>query len=228
MSGITLKPDMWIKRENSRGARHEVVKPLTDAQKKLVVDTVGEYCVRSYVNRMKSSALMSDFDEDGDLVGDGWEFLYNILGKFDLSKCGPIAEFDIQGDDQPKSIPWYFKTYFSGRINFNACEARTNKKNRNVGGPSDIFQEITYDEEDTQNVSEFNHEYDITGFVYYELKKQEFDVQRMYFQLYKLGMSTKEVREEYGTRFNEINNKLKKMFEVIKKNYKNDWLNGKK
>lgn len=230
MAGMTLKPDAYIKIETNRGTREPVKKPLTEEQRQFLIDNYGKKAAFIFKYRYRKSALASDFDEDSDLLQYGWSFFYNILDKFDLAECGEIGEFDEPGADKPKTLIWYFNNYYSLRVNFAACESRNHKNNkhRKVGGPAEYFQEITYDEEDT-NTSFSNQQYEITGHIEYELeklKKNDELAYRFFIQKYKMGLSLKELRKEYDSvKFKELHNKVKKLIEVIKRNYKNDYLN---
>ena len=218
---LRLKLDKTIKREPDRSARHIPVKKLTEAEKIKLADECFDKCLRAYKKRMMASALLADYEEHTDLDGEAWIAMWNILNKFDKSKCGPLAKFDVPGKTAPKTLKFYFLNYFYGRVNFIACEARAFKKLVGVG-PAESFSEITYDEEDTSNVSEFNHKYEITGLILSELKKKDEKFQRFFHQLFRLQITQKELREEYGEEFTVLKNHINRFIDEVKSKNKGD------
>ena len=220
-NGIKLKLDKTVKREPDRSARHIPVQKLTEKEMKDLAIECYEKCVRAYKKRMMASALLADYEDHSDLDGEAYIAMWNILRKFDKSKCGPIAKYDVPGKTSPKSLKFYFLNYFYGRVNFIACEARAFKKLVGVG-PAEAFSEVTYDEEDTGNVSEFNHQYAITGLILSELKKKDDTFQRFFYQLYKLQITQKELREEYGEDFSTLKNLMNRFIEEIQAKNKHE------
>lgn len=199
---LKLKLDNFVKREPDRSARNIPVKPLDMKQKQFLADKCWEKCKKAYINRMRSSALISDFEDITDLEGEAYIAMWNILDKFDQSKCGKIQEFDEEGKTAPKSLEFYFVNYFYGRVNFIACEARAGKKQRGVG-PAESLDDVAYDpEDDGGSISEVSHKYEITGDLLAELKGKDYKFQRFFVQMYRLQCTQRELREEYGESFN--------------------------
>jgi hypothetical protein len=153
--GLTLKADSWIKRKYSPKIKDAPKSPLTPEQKDYLKKHCWDKCFRAYKNRMLSSALISDFETKDDLVGEAWIAMGEILDRFDTSRCGEIAEYDVQGDKAPKTLEFYFNIYFSGRVNFMACESRTHKKSRNVQFSNQDIQEYEYNPVDEKAMSLF-------------------------------------------------------------------------
>lgn len=215
-----LKLDNYVKRSPDRDARNLPVRPLTEAQKKDLAIKCEERCKKAYVNRMMSSALVSDFETREDLVGEAYIAMWNILSKFDLSKCGPIAEFDEEGKTAPKTLEFYFINYFYGRVNFIACESRQSKKQRGVG-PAEGLDDVSYDPEDENSTfSEHLYRYEVTGELISELKNKDFAFQRFFFQLYRMQYTQRELREEYGEKFNILKAQAQDFINHIKEKHK--------
>lgn len=218
-----LKLDNFVKREPDRSARNIPVRPLTDEQKMALADEKGKVwpkCLKAYINRMRASALLSDFESEEDLKGEAYIAMWNILDKFDLSKCGQIEKYDVEGKTAPKTLEFYFVNYFYGRVNFIACEARAGKKQRGVG-PAETLDDVSYDPEDENgNFSEHLHKYDITGELLGELKVKDFTFQRFFVQLYRMQYTQRELREEYGDRFNILKAQSQDFINYLKDKYK--------
>ena len=217
-----LKLDNFVKREPDRSARNIPVQPLTAEEKKDLATKVWPKCLRAYKSRMRSSALLSDFESEDDLEGEAYIAMWNILDKFDTSKCGQIAKYDEEGKLAPKTLEFYFNTYFSGRVNFIACEARAGKKQRGVG-PAEALDDVSYDPEDEgSNFSEYLHKYDITGELLSELKTKDLTFQRFFVQLYRMQYTQRELREEYKDRFNILKAQAMDFINHLKDKYKLD------
>lgn len=223
MSGAQLKQDNGINRYPDRSARHEAVDPLTPAEIARLVENCQDYCIRSYKIRMIKSALISDYEEHKDLDGEAIIFMYNILGKFDKSKCGGIADFDEKGATKPKTLEFYFKNYFSGRVNFVACEAREDKKKKGIGPGGSVF-DVSYDEEAESEFSEVSHEYEATSAVFAALKNKTDDFKRFFAQNYFEEMQQKELREEWGPKFSKLKSELGKFKNDLKKKHTKSYL----
>lgn len=219
---LQLKLDGWVKRDPDRSARNIPIKPLTEAIKLHLSFSCWDKCLRAYKKRMISSALLADFETERDLNAEAYIAMWNILNKFDISKCGPLAKFDVPGQFKPKTLEFYFTVYFSGRVNFIACEARAMKKQRGVG-PAEGLTEIAYDPADHNSMTEHNHEYEITGIVLQELKKKNEGFQRFFHQTFRLQCTQRELREEYGDNFNGMRHELMKFISDIEKSNKVDY-----
>lgn len=133
-----------------------------------------------------------------------------------------LKNYDVPGATKPKTLEFYFTNYFYGRVNFIACESRAQKKQRGVG-PVESIGEITYDPEDTQNISIHNHQYEITGVILSELEKKSVDFKRFFYQTLRLECTQRELREEYGERFNVLRQELNKFINEIKKTNRVDY-----
>lgn len=218
-----LKLDNFVKREPDRSARNIPVRPLTEEQKMYLANKDGKVwpkCLKAYKNRMRASALLADFETEEDLEGEAYIAMRNILDKFDLSKCGEVAKYDEEGKTAPKTLEFYFVNYFYGRVNFIACEARAGKKQRGVG-PAEGLEDISYDPEDeNSNFSEHLHKYEITGELLSELKGKDSVFQRFFIQLYRLQCTQRELREEYGERFNILKAQSLDFINYLKEKYK--------
>lgn len=217
-----LKLDNFVKRSPDRSARNIPTQPLTEEQKNNLADIKGECwkkCRNAYVVRMKKSALLSDFEEDEDLVSEAYIAMWNILNKFDLSKCGEVAEYDVAGDKNPKTLEFYFYNYFSRRVNFIACESRQGKKQRGVG-PADSMDEVNYNPADNEsNYSEFQHKYAITGQLLHDLKKRDHRFRRFFVQMYQIQLTQRELREEYGDAFNALKAQAQDFISSVKEKH---------
>lgn len=269
MSGMKLKLDNHIKRDPDRSARNIPVSPLSDNEKAYLSSICHNKCLRAYKSRMLASALLGDYETDKDLDGEAFIAMWNIIHKFDTSKCGKITGFvlvdkkgkktekkmdewislgakihfrqkgefqmmyltykgqelktyDVPGQKKPKSLEFYFTNYFYGRVNFIACESRAAKKQRGVG-PAESISEITYDPEDTSNVTVHNHNYEITGVLLGELEKRSVEFKRFFMQTYKLECTQRELREEYGEKFNVLRQELNKFVNEIKRQNRIDY-----
>jgi hypothetical protein len=220
---IKLKYDSWIKRKFSPKIKEAPKVPLDDKQKELILNKCWEKCYKAYRNRMTSSGLMSDFETQEDLVSEAWIAMNEIISRFDLSKCGEVSEYDVPGDDKPKTLEFYFLNYFYGRVNFMACEARTHKKSRNVHFSNSDFSEIEYAPVDDSIKDD--HEYEITGNILHELNKKPKDFQRFFYQTYILQCTYKELVDEYGQSFcKEKREEVQEFVSNIKNNYKPDYI----
>lgn len=222
MSSLQLKLDGWVKREPDRSARNIPAKKLTQKMKEHIAQKCYTNCLRAYKKRMISSALLSDFETHKDLDAEAYIAMWNIIEKFDISKCGLIAKFDVPGATNPKTIEFYFNTYFSSRVNFIACESRAFKKQRGVG-PTDGLAEISYDAADHNVMTEHNHEYEITGILLKKLKYKDQDFQRFFHQLYQLQCTQRELREEYGDKFSELRAQMNKFITEVQRENQMDY-----
>lgn len=221
---IKLKPDAWIKRKYSPKIKEAPKKPLSQKQKEQLQKSCFTKCLKAYSNRMTSSALVSDFESREDLHSEAWIAMNEILNRFDLSKCGKVAKYDVPGDKNPKTLEFYFYNYFCGRVNFMACESRTHKKSRNVQFSSQEIDEYEYNPIDEKNPMIFSQEYEITGHLMNELQKRSPKFQRFFYQHYVLQCSYKELVDEYGQEdCKEKKEELQGFIESIKKRYKSDF-----
>jgi hypothetical protein len=222
---LKLKADGWVKRKYSPKIKEAPKKPLTDEQKAYLRKTCWEKCYKAYKNRMMSSALISDFETQGDLEGEAWIAMGEILDRFDTSKCGQISEYDVEGPLASKTLEFYFNNYFSGRVNFMACESRTHKKSRNVQlSSSQEFQEFDYNPIDERSQTPFDQKYEITGHLMNELQSRDKGFQRFFYQHYQLQCSYKELVDEYGQEeCKKKKEELQGFMDLIKKKYKCDY-----
>lgn len=218
---LRLKLDNYIKREPDRSARDIPTTPLTEEQKVYLSKVCWDKSKKAYLNRFRASALLSDFEVLEELEGEAYIAMWNILNKFDLAKCGKVQEFDEQGKTAPKTLEFYFNNYFSHRVNFIACEARTEKKKRGVG-PAESLDDVVYNpEDDSGTLSEYQHKYEITGDLLNELKGKEIVFQRFFAQMYRFGITQRELREEYGAdKFNILKAEANDFIQFIKNKYK--------
>ena len=222
---MKLKLDNSVTRENDRGTRNDPIKPLSPEQKQELIKNQWKNCKIAYVNRFKKSGLMADYETAQDLEGDAWIFFENILGKFDLSKYeGKISKnYDVEGDGKPKTLDFFFKNYFYNRINFTACESRTDKKLRGVG-PAEHMSEIVYDPEDnSQSLSEYQHKYDVTGEILAEVRKKDKDFRRFFEQKYIMQCTDKEMRDEYKEKFKLYKSMMEDMIKKYHVKYNIDF-----
>lgn len=223
-SSMLLKLDSSIKRENERSAREEPVVPLTTEEKDKLTKECREKCRNAYVIRMTQSALMEENETIQDLENDSFLLMKNILDKFDKSKCGPIAEFDVPGKTNPKTLKFYFLNYFFGRVNFTACEARDWKKKRGTGPNKGAVSEIVYDEEYQGQFSEYDYEYEATGTIFQKLKDRSPEFKRFFHQSFIVELKEKELREEWGERYNKLKAELTKFRADLKKKHHSSYL----
>ena len=212
--GTLLKPDNGILRYVDRGTRNEPIDPLTKKEKDMLIEKCWEKCKNAYCRRI-SSGFMADFDEDGDLIGEAFILMNNILAKFDKSKCGEIhPDEDIPGKKAPKTLMFYFKNYFYGRVNFTAAEARDFKNKRGVG-PGGAVDGIIYDEEDDPIDKDPKSE--TMSLIFEHLLKKNFEFKRFFVQLNLSEMSATEMREEWGKEFNELSQEVDFFYKDMKK-----------
>jgi hypothetical protein len=226
---MKLKPDAWIKRKYSPKIKEMPKKPLTDDEKKRLEKSCFEKCHKAYRNRMIHSGLISDFEEAGDLEGEAWIAMQEIMNRFDLSKCGIVAKHDTEGKTAPKTLEFYFLNYFYGRVNFMACESRTHKKSRNVQFSNSQYDEIEYNPVDMSSGGAANQNYEITGHIMNGLQNKSKHFQRFFYQTYVLQCSYKELVDEYGQdSCKQRKEELQEFVEGLKKNHKQDFASGKK
>lgn len=201
---LNLKLDNSIKRENDRGTRNDPKEPLTPEEQKEIEANDWKYCRITYVNRMMKSRLYDpDVETIKDLENDAYIFFLNILGKFDKSFFkGKIAKkYDVSGKGRPKTLGWYFRNYFSHRVNQTAQESRNEKKKRGIG-PAEHMDEIAYDPVDLgSGLSEHMFNFEVTGEIWIEVKKKDREFQRFFVQLCIEQCTQKELREEYKERY---------------------------
>jgi hypothetical protein len=213
---INLKLDNSITRENDRGTRNDPKEPLTPEEQQDIKKNDWIYCKIAYVNRMMKSRLYDpDVETVKDLENDAWIFFENILGKFDKSFFkGRIAKkYDVSGNRSPKTLGWYFRNYFSHRVQQTAQESRNEKKKRGIG-PAEHMDDIAYDPVDmSSGLSEHMFNYEVTGEIWTEVKKRDRDFQRFFVQLCIEQCTQKELREEYKDRY--------KMFKAMLTDIKN-------
>lgn len=220
---MKLKPDAWVKRKYAPKIKELPKSPLTKKQKSRLSKNCWEKCYKAYRNRMVYSGLMSDFDEQSDLVGEAWIAMLEILNRFDTSKCGEIADYDVPGDKNPKTLEFYFLNYFYGRVNFMACESRTHKKSRNVGGSTNQeIEEYEYNPIDESSYATHNSE--LSGVIMNELQLKPKSFQRFFYQSYILQCSYKELVDEYGQdECKDKKEELQDFVEILKKKYKSEF-----
>lgn len=218
-STMLLKLDSSIKRENERAAREEPKVPLTKEEIDKLKADCREKCRNAYVIRMTQSALMEENESLQDLENDAFLLMHNILTKFDKSKCGPISEYDVPGRDKPKTLKFYFLNYFYGRVNFTACESRDYKKKRGTGPNKGAVSDIVYDAEYKGQFSEYEYEHEATGLIFQKLKDKSPEFQRFFHQSFIVELKEKELREEWGDKYNKLKSELTKFKNDLKKKY---------
>lgn len=103
---------------------------LSNEQKEKLKLSMKQYCKEKYVKRMKIACLISDHEIEESLDKESDLCFSLLLEKFDLSKCGPIEDFDEPGAKKPKTLEFYFKNYISAQISFIVSEALAAKTNR--------------------------------------------------------------------------------------------------
>ena len=218
-----LKQERAILRYPDRGMRNAPKEPLTTEDKKMLLDKSWPTCRNAYVQRMTKSALLSDFEEPRDLPGEAFIFFCNIMKKFDKSVYkGKIADKDYPGAKAPKTLNFFFEVYFSGRVNFTACEAREHKKKWKIGRSSGTGTalEVSVDAESGQEFSEYNYEYEATGEIINALKGKSEEFNRFYYESLYLGIKQVELRGRYGSirykqlkkDFDKFRNEMKRRF----------------
>lgn len=224
---LKLKLYSPISREDDRGTRNDPIKPLSGEQKERLKKSVWAACRAAYVNRMRKSALMDEVEEQGDLENSAWIFFENILSKFDLKPFeGKISKFDVPGQGKPKTLEFYFKWYFSYRVNLNAREARQNKKDRGIG-PAENMSEYSYDPEDNSMFSEHFHKYDVTGEILSEVKKKDPEFQRFFYQSCQMQLSAFELKDEYKEKYKTFKSMLDDIVRKYSHKYKLQTKRGK-
>ena len=221
MSGMRLKSDNSILRYTDRSARNAPTEPLTEKEKKRLAENCWQKCLNAYKIRMIKSGLLSDYETPEDLEGEAYILMWNILNKFDKSKCGKISEFDEPGAKAPKTLEFYFKNYFYGRVNFTAAEARDYKKKRGVG-PRGVVDEVVYDEE--SSLGNNDYKYESTGNIFNLLSDQAFEFRRFFVQLHILELTKTEMREEWGKEFDERLTEVQEFIGLIKKKHHKKYL----
>jgi len=206
-----LKLDNNVERITERGSIRPPKTPLTKKElERLSTDKkFVNKCIGAYVNRMlKSRHYNVDTEDARDIYNDGYLFFINILGKFDKAPFkGKIAKkYDVPGKNIPKTIEFYFYDYFCRRINYASMESSKYKQNWGGTAPVDTMGEIVYDEETTERSGflETSIEDEDWGKIFKELEKENFEFKRFYTQLYFLEITEKELREDYGERFNDF------------------------
>lgn len=194
---MKLSPETFYVRRYESKTNERPDKPLTDKEREYLTKTCLKKCISSYVARMTGSGLVSGTDTINDLPGEAFIAFKNIMDKFDKSKCGKIQKYDVPGKTNPKSLEFYFYTYFCGRVNWMACDTRTEKKKRGMVGSSGSLNEIMYNPEDPTSDPERSHSLDAIVFLERELKKQHPDVQRLFEEIYVVGLTTDELRARH-------------------------------
>lgn len=224
MSGVLLKPDRYLKICPERKKRYEVKKPLSQEQKDFLKREVQDWAIRGYLRRFKASGLIDDVSTEEDIKQYGFLFFNDILEKFDLAPYeGKIAEYDVQGENNAKTLEFFFKAYMQKRISWAAHEVRKEKKKKKAQSGDAASYDYLYDDVD-HSTSIQEEEYHITGVIKNEVKKLPIETQRFYKEMYEFEMTNNELKMRYEDKFNEHHNRIKKMLEHIKKNHKNDWL----
>jgi hypothetical protein len=224
MANQMLKLDNTVLREPDRGTRNPPVSPLTEKEIQHLYETCWEKCRNGYCRRMKNSGLLSDWENPydyGEREGEAYIFFMNILRKFDKSKCGQIADFDIEGAKNAKTLEFYFKNYFYQRINLVALEARKAKRSRGVG-VGEAIADISYDEH--TDSSGMDNEYFATGEIIRELENKSLKFKRFFKEYFIVGLSHKELKEEWGNEFNELKNELMSFKNDLKRKHKGSYL----
>lgn len=225
---MLLKPERALLRYVERDAREVLVEPLTDFEKEMLREKLQKYCITSFKRRMISSGLMADFDEQSDIENDAYLFMQNILDKFDKSKYkGKIAEHDVPGAGKPKTLEFYFKIYFSGRINFTACEVRNLKKRQGSG--SGAMGDVIYDEELGESSlfnldSNVSCKYNSTELMLNHLKDKSDDFKQFLHESFIEQYSQKELKDKWQGKFSTLKSQLNQFKKEIKKKYSKDYI----
>lgn len=213
--GYLLKGENTVIIYTDRGIREEPKDPLTEQEKEHLRKKVRQYCINAFKRRIISSGLMSDLYTPEDLDGEAIILMENILSKFDKSVYkGKIAEHDVPGAGKPKTLEFYFKNYFSGRVNLTAAEAREEKMKYASKG-STIYGDLYYDDESEEKTTDLDFDAET---IEYLLKIMDnygygFEFKRFFVQANVLQISKPELRDEYGNNFNKL---LKKAEEFMK------------
>ena len=222
MSG-RLKSDNAIIRYVERGARNLPVDPLTLDEKNMLIEKCWEKCRNAYRSRISSSGLLADYDEIEDLVGEAYLLMNNILDKFDKSRCGEIhPDTDIPGRKSPKTLMFYFKNYFYGRVNFTACEAREFKKSRG-NGPRGVVEEVSYDEEFNQKDFSLNRasscEFSASEVIIQKLKNKDPNLKNYINDKAIQGLTEAELEQKWEGSYTKLKSEFNKFKAEMRKSY---------
>jgi len=216
-----LKPDNWIKRKFCPKIKEFPKKPLTAEQKKRLKETTWDDCRKAYVSRL-SQGLLSDFEDKRDLVSEAFLAMDAILERFDVSYYeGKIAEFDVTGPTNPKTLEFFFVAYFQGRVNFIACESRSHKKTHNAGTSQEL---VPYDPKSESFGFGVEEEYEITGNLKYELSKRSSEFQRFFIKNVAQEIPYKDLVDEYGQeKCRELKEELQEFRDMLPRKYVVDY-----
>lgn len=217
---MLLKLDNSISRKVDVATRKKPKKPLTKKQREYLRETCWQKCLTAYKRRMRSSALMADYDSMGDLNGEAFIAMESIMDKFDLSQCGAIGEFDVEGKKKPKRLEWYFLNYYYNRINFIACESRKQKKKRGTGFSQSVCDEVFYDPADANSFFSGNYENEITEQISETLKRKDKDLREYFAHAFIARELPAELKSRFGSKYDRLKDEasvLIREFKLLRK-----------
>lgn len=195
---MKLSLESYYGRRYESGTKNPPKKPLTKKERKMLTEACSKKCIAAYISRMTASGLVNPLDSIEDLKNEAWIAMGNIMDKFDKAKCGEITKYDVPGKDKPKSLEFYFLNYFYGRVNFMACDTRSEKKKRGmIGSKTASTDEVVYNPKDDSTSPENALKFDSLKFLQRDLKKQPLSVQTLFEDIYMSGVAVSELKKKY-------------------------------
>jgi hypothetical protein len=195
---MKLALETYYGRRYESSTKNKPKKPLTKKERERLYEVLHKQCVAAYISRMTKSGLMSGVDSIHDLTGEAYIAIQNIMDKFDKARCGKIQKFDEEGSDKPKSLEFYFLTYFQGRVNWMAVDTRNEKKKRGmIGSQANSNEEVSYNPEDRSSSPEEAHRYDSIKFLKKALDNQTQSVKELFNEIYIEKLTTVELKKRH-------------------------------
>lgn len=195
---MKLSLETYYGRRYESNTKNAPKKPLSKKERAHLTETCLKKCISAYISRMTASGLLTGLDSVDDLKNEAWIAMENIMDKFDKSKCGKIVKYDEPGKDKPKSLEFYFLNYFYGRVNFMACDTRSEKKKRGlIGNQASSVDEVVYNPEDESANPENMHKFDSLKKLSTEIAKLPEPVQKLFDEIYIQGLSTEDLKSRH-------------------------------
>lgn len=188
----------------------DIKSPLTQDEIKYLEDKVLNKCTNAFVAKAIRSGLSGFLDKETKSIKNYAYLYFRMIAEdcFDKSLLGPIGNENIEGVNSPKTLDWYFYTFFTKKINELAKELKkANAKNNTIVASTDIV-EFSGSDKDTLVDMDFRKMKDL---LIKEAEERGLSqgAQNLLYEKYVLGMKIRELileNDDYYRNRNELQN----------------------
>lgn len=190
-----------VNRRTLTKSKTKIKKPLLAAEIKLLYDTCFQDCQRIYLSYVYRSGLMDDSVEPCDLRSEAYLHFKNATNKFDKSKCGRIRKENHKGKTTPKTLRFYFISFFCTFIsNILRDSFRQQKRREDKRGKISIdfaTKDVPSTQEGGFNQSSYLSNQEALGFILTRLG-EDTELKRFFYEKEELELSRQALLSHWG------------------------------